>query len=69
MLNVEHAIACPSGSMSLVLSMIAHDIGPGDEVIVPCNTWIATAHAPLLVGAKVVLVDVLHMFGMLLASV
>ncbi len=31
----------------------------GDEVIVPCNTWIATANAAMLVGAKVKLVDVL----------
>jgi len=59
LLNVKHAVACPSGTMALVMSMIAHDIEAGDEVIVPCNTWIATAHAAMLVGAKVRLVDVL----------
>ena len=59
-LKVKYSIACPSGSMSLVMAMLAYNIGCGDEVIVPCSTWISTAHAPLLVGAKTVLVDVLH---------
>lgn len=40
------------------MSLWASGIGPGDEVIVPNRTWIATAHAPLLLGAKVKLVDV-----------
>ena len=40
------------------MSMMAAGIGPGDEVIVPNRTWVATAHAPLLLGATVKLVDV-----------
>ena len=36
---------------------MAAGVGPGDEVIVPNRTWIATAHAPKLLGAKVVLAD------------
>ena len=40
------------------MSLWSLGIGPGDEVIVPNRTWIATAHAPLLLGASVKLVDV-----------
>ncbi len=38
---------------------MALKVGPGDEVIVPNRTWVATAHAAILLGAKVVLVDCL----------
>jgi len=58
-LNVPYAIATTSGSVALLMVLISKGIGPGDEVIVPNRTWIATAHAALLLGAKVVLVDVL----------
>jgi dTDP-4-amino-4,6-dideoxygalactose transaminase len=57
-LNVPYVVATTSGSMALLMALWAAGIGPGDEVIVPNRTWIATAHAPLLLGAKVVLVDV-----------
>ena len=57
-LNVKHVFMTPSGSLALVLAMMALDIGPGDEVIVPNRTWIATAHAVVMTGAKVVLIDV-----------
>ncbi|WP_078127292.1 DegT/DnrJ/EryC1/StrS aminotransferase family protein [Leptospira alexanderi] len=57
-LEVKHVVATSSGSMALLLSLMAIGIKPGDEVIVPNRTWIATAHAPYLLGAKVVLVDV-----------
>lgn len=57
-LGVPYAIATTSGSVALYLSLWALGIGPGDEVIVPNRTFIATAHAALLLGAKVVLVDV-----------
>jgi dTDP-4-amino-4,6-dideoxygalactose transaminase len=52
-----HAIATTSGSMALTLAMMALRVGPGDEVIVPDRTFIATAHAASLLGAKVVLAD------------
>ena len=57
-LDVPCVVATTSGSTALLMACIAAGIGPGDEVIVPNRTWIATAHAPYLLGAKVVLVDV-----------
>jgi perosamine synthetase len=57
-LAVPYVVATTSGSMALLMACMAADIGPGDEVIVPNRTWIATAHAPFLLGAKVVLTDV-----------
>jgi len=57
-LGVKYTVATSSGSTALLLSLMAIGIKPGDEVIVPNRTWIATAHAPFLLGAKVVLVDV-----------
>ncbi|WP_061249362.1 DegT/DnrJ/EryC1/StrS family aminotransferase [Leptospira alstonii] len=57
-LGVKYVVATSSGSTALLLSLMAIGIKPGDEVIVPNRTWIATAHAPHLLGAKVVLVDV-----------
>ncbi len=56
-LDVPYALCVTSGSTALMLACLAAGIGPGDEVIVPTRTFIATAHAPLLLGAKVVLVD------------
>jgi perosamine synthetase len=58
-LNVEFSIVTTSGSTALYMACLANDIGPGDEVIVPTRTFIATAHAAHLLGAKVVLVDCL----------
>lgn len=58
-LSMPYAVATTSGSVALLLSLMAYNIGPGDEVIVPNRTWIATANAPYILGAKVVLVDVL----------
>jgi dTDP-4-amino-4,6-dideoxygalactose transaminase len=58
-LQVSYAIATTSGSVALAMSLLALGVGPGAEVIVPNRTWIATAHAVLLVGAKITLVDVL----------
>ena len=57
-LGVPHVIATTSGSMALFMSLWAAGVGPGDEVIVPNRTWVATAHAPFLRGARVKLVDV-----------
>jgi len=58
MVGSEYAMATTSGSVALLLALMALGIGPGDEVIMPNRTWIATAHAALFLGAKVVLVDV-----------
>lgn len=57
-LNVPHVITTTSGSMALLMALMALGVKQGDEVIVPNRTWIATAHAPMMLGAKVVLVDV-----------
>ncbi len=58
-LGVPHVVAASSGSAAMLMALLALDIRPGDEVIVPNRTWIATAHAAAMAGAKVVLVDVL----------
>jgi len=58
-LAVKHGVTCASGSAALVLALLACGVKPGDEVIVPAVTFIATAHAVKLIGAKVRLVDVL----------
>lgn len=58
-LEVPYAVCTTSGTMALVMALMAHGVGPGDEVIVPTRTFIATAHAASLLGADVVLVDCL----------
>ncbi len=57
--GVKHAICCSSGTDALSLGLIAKHIGPGDEVIVPDFTFIATAEVVSLLGATPVFVDVL----------
>jgi len=56
--ETEHAIGVSSGTSALELTLRALDIGPGDEVIVPTNSFIATAEAVTAMGATPVLVDV-----------
>jgi dTDP-4-amino-4,6-dideoxygalactose transaminase len=55
--GVAHAVGVSNGLDALRISLAALDIGPGDEVIVPANTYIATALAVSSLGARVVLVD------------
>lgn len=57
-LGAEHVVACASGTAALHLALAALGVGPGDEVLVPNLTFIATANAPCYVGARPVLVDV-----------
>lgn len=56
--GAAHAIACTSATTGLHLALAALDVGPGDEVIVPAFTWVATANAALYQGATPVLCDV-----------
>jgi len=58
MCGVKHAIATTSGTTALHLVLLAHDIGPGDEVITSPFTFIASANSILFVGAKPVFVDI-----------
>jgi perosamine synthetase len=55
---VEHAVAVSNGTAALHLAVLALEIGPGDEVIVPAYTFPATANVVRLAGARPVLVDV-----------
>ncbi len=57
-LNIKHVVMTNNGTVSLFLALKALGIGVGDEVVVPDITYIATANAVTLCGAKVVLVDV-----------
>jgi perosamine synthetase len=57
-LNVSYAIAVSNGTAALHLSLLALEIGMGDEVIVPAFSYIATANVVELVGAKPVFVDI-----------
>ena len=56
--ETSHAIACTSATTGLHLALLALGVGPGDEVIVPSFTWVATANAVLYCGATPVVVDV-----------
>ena len=56
--GVKHALATTSCTTALHLLLAAMDIGPGDEVIVPAFTWIATANVVLYCGATPVFVDI-----------
>lgn len=57
-IGVPYAVGVGSGLEALELALRAHGIGPGDQVIAPANTFIATVLAIMAVGARPVLVDV-----------
>jgi len=56
--GAEHAIAVSNCTTALHLSLVVAGIGPGDEVIVPSFSFIATTNAPVYVGATPVFADV-----------
>ncbi len=56
--GVRHVALCSSGTAALTAALAGLGIGPGDEVIVPAHTYMATAIAVLAVGAIPVIVDI-----------
>lgn len=57
-LNVEHVIPCANGTDALQIAMMALGLKPGDEVIVPAFTYVATAEVIALLGLHPIMVDV-----------
>jgi perosamine synthetase len=57
--GVTHAVSLPHCTAALHLALAALGVGPGDEVIVPDVTWIASVAPVIYVGAEPVLVDIL----------
>lgn len=58
MVGARHAVAVSNCTTALHLSLVVAGVGPGDEVIVPSFSFIATANAPVYVGASPVFADV-----------
>lgn len=56
--KAKYAVALNSGTAALHLSLLAANVGPGDEVIVPSLTFVSTAHVVMYVGARPVFADV-----------
>jgi dTDP-3-amino-3,4,6-trideoxy-alpha-D-glucose transaminase len=67
--EAEHAIGVSSGTAALELALRGLGIGPGDEVIVPTNSFIATAEAVSAAGATPRLVDVDEQTALLTAEI
>lgn len=57
-LGVKYCVAVNDGTSALYLALLAKGIGFGDEVLVPVNTFIATAEAVSLTGARPVFIDI-----------
>ena len=63
--GVKHAVACSSGTDAILLGLMAYDVQPGDEILVPAFTFIATASMVSFYKAIPVFVDVVpHTYTM-----
>ncbi len=56
--GAQHAVACSNGTAALHLAMLALEVQPGEAVIAPSITFLATANCARFVGAEVVFADV-----------
>lgn len=63
-LGVKYCVAVSSGTAALKMALLSNHIGPGDEVLVPCFTFVATANVVLSCGAIPVMVEIDESFGM-----
>lgn len=57
-LGVKYAVSCNSGTSGLHMAMVACNIGPGDEVLMPALTVVMDAYSVIHVGAKPIFIDV-----------
>ena len=57
-MGARHAVGVTSGTAALMTALAALGVGPGDEVIVPAYTWVATINAVVVLGAVPVFVDI-----------
>lgn len=57
-LGTNYALAVNSGTSALVCALVACGVGPGDEVIIPAYTWVATAAAVAMLGAVPILCEI-----------
>ena len=56
--QAAQAVSCANGSVALEIALLGLGIGPGDDVVVPTLTWVASAMAIIKVGAKPIFADV-----------
>ena len=56
--NIAHVIPCANGTDALQIALMAIDAHPGDEIIVPAFTYVATAEVIALLGLKPIMIDV-----------
>lgn len=66
--GAQHAVSCSSGTAALHLAALAVGLAPGDRVIVPAITFLATANVARFVGAEVTFADVDRETGLMRAS-
>lgn len=57
LIGTDHCISCANGTDAIFLALKALKIKPGDEVIVPAHSWIATSEVVTLAGGKVIFCD------------